>query len=277
MKLLEFFNGGCKNKVYLIAEIGLNHGGSINRAREMIASAAKTGVDAVKFQTYLTEKRVPRSSPLSAILKKCELPFEAFKELKACSNEFGLDFFSTAFDSESVAYLESIGCPAYKVASFDVPNCQLLRRIAETGKPVVMSVGMSTMPEIETAFKILSQETKNIALLYCVSSYPMAEADANLSAIKVLSEKFRCIVGYSDHSNGARVALFSVAAGARIIEKHYRINEVMDCIDAPVSITQEQMKELVSGTRRLEQMLGNGSLGLHRSERDCAGFRRITS
>ena len=132
MKNLKKYGFSTDNKVYVIAEIGLNHGGDINTAKQLIDSASRTGVDAVKFQTYLTEKRVPKNSPIFDILKKCELPFEAFKELKDYTETYNIEFFSTPFDEESVDFLESINCALYKVASFDVVNYKLLSKIADT-------------------------------------------------------------------------------------------------------------------------------------------------
>ena len=155
------FEWGIKanGKVFTIAEIGINHGGDINIAKQLIDSAVKAGADAVKFQTYLTEKRVPKDSPIFTILKNCELPFEAFKELKEYSDKKGIIFFSTPFDEESVDYLESINIKLYKIASFDVVNNVLLKKIAATGKPVILSVGMSNIDEIKNAVKILKEST----------------------------------------------------------------------------------------------------------------------
>ncbi|HJZ22997.1 MAG TPA: N-acetylneuraminate synthase family protein, partial [Candidatus Babeliales bacterium] len=226
------------NKVYVIAEIGLNHGGDINTAKRLIDSASRTGVDAVKFQTYLTEKRVPKNSPIFDILKKCELPFEAFKEIKDYTETYNIEFFSTPFDEESVDFLESINCALYKVASFDVVNYKLLSKIADTKKTIIMSVGMANLSEIEEAFKILNNKTKKLAILHCISAYPTKEEDANLSAVYTLKEKFDCVIGQSDHTNGIIVPVYAVAAGAQVIEKHYKIDENMNCVDAPVSISE---------------------------------------
>ena len=210
------------------------------------------------------------------ILKDLELPFEAFKELKKHAEKYQLDFFSTPFDKESVEYLESIETDLYKVASFDVVNHRLLREVARTGKPVIMSVGMSNLEEIEKAFSILSEGTKNIAILHCISSYPTLENDSNLSNIYKLQEKFGCIIGQSDHSNDIKVPIYAVAAGAQIIEKHFKIDENFDCIDAPVSITEVQMKKLVEEIRTLERVFGYESFGVRGVEKDTEAFRRAT-
>ena len=274
MKNLKKYGFSTDNKVYVIAEIGLNHGGDINTAKQLIDSASRTGVDAVKFQTYLTEKRVPKNSPIFDILKKCELPFEAFKEIKDYTETYNIEFFSTPFDEESVDFLESINCALYKVASFDVVNYKLLSKIADTKKTIIMSVGMANLSEIEEAFKILNNKTKKLAILHCISAYPTREEDANLSAVYTLKEKFDCVIGQSDHTNGIVVPLYAVATGAQIIEKHYKIDENMNCVDAPVSISEEQMKELIGKIRKLEKILGGGELGIKEAEVGCKIFRR---
>lgn len=274
MKNLKKYGFSTDNKVYVIAEIGLNHGGNIGTAKRLIDSAARTGVDAVKFQTYLTEKRVPNHSPIFDILKKCELPLEAFKELKEYTETYNVEFFSTPFDDESIDFLESINCALYKVASFDVVNHKLLTKIASTRKTIIMSLGMADLSEIEEAFKILNNKTNKLAILHCISAYPTKEEDANLSAIYTLKEKFDCVIGQSDHTAGITVPLYAVAAGSQIIEKHYKIDENMNCVDAPVSITEEQMRNLTKEIRRLESILGNGEFGVRVAEAGCKIFRR---
>lgn len=260
---------------YVIAEIGLNHGGDLDKARLLIDSAARAGVDAVKFQTYVSEKRAPAGMPaVLDLLRSLELPFSAFAKLKAHADAARVDFFSTAFDAESVECLEAIGCAMYKVASFDVVNKELLRAVAATGKPVLMSVGMAGLEEIREAYALLRRGAGRVALLHCVSAYPLAEENAELAAIHRLRQEFDCPVGYSDHTPGIRVPLYAVAAGARILEKHYKLDEAFDCIDAPVSITEAQMAELVAETRRLERILGQGRLGVREAEAGTVVFRR---
>lgn len=265
-----------ENSTYIIAEIGINHGGNIATARNLIQSAARTGVDAVKFQTYLTEKRVAADSPIFDILKKCELPFDSFGELKKLTEKLGMDFFSTPFDEESVACLEGLDCYIYKVASFDVTNKKFLKKVSATGKTVVLSVGMANIDEISEAYSILNEGDCNIALLHCVSAYPTAEDDANLAALTTLQEKFDCVIGQSDHTDDIVVPLYAIAVGAQIIEKHYMIDSDMGCVDAPVSITEKQMKKLVEETRRLERILGSGDLCLSEAEKSTESFRRFS-
>ena len=273
-KDLKKYGFATDNKVYVVAEIGLNHGGDIATAKKLIDSASKTGVDAVKFQTYITEKRVPGDSPIFGILKKCELPFPAFKDLKKYSIDLGVEFFSTPFDEESVDFLESINCHIYKIASFDVVNHKLLKKVADTKKTIIMSVGMSNLSEVESAFKILKSKTDNIALLHCISAYPTKEEDSNLSAIYTLKNKFDCVIGQSDHTNDIQAPLYAVAVGAQIIEKHYKINDTMACVDAPVSISELQMKKMINEIRRLEDILGDDTVVIRETEKPCEMFRR---
>jgi sialic acid synthase SpsE len=275
IKALKQYGFNTENRTYIIAEIGINHRGSVEVAKQLIDSAVKAGVDAVKFQTYMTEQRAPKGNDeIFKILKELELPFEAFKELKAYANQHQVDFFSTPFDKESVAYLESIGTDLYKIASFDVVNHALLREVAKTGKPVILSVGMSNLEEIDVAYNILKEGTDNIAILHCISSYPTKEEDANLANIYTLQEKYDCIIGQSDHTNDIFVPLCAVSAGAQILEKHYKIDEAFECIDAPVSITEAQMSQLVQETRRVEKVFGSEVFGVREAETDIVQFRR---
>ena len=244
-------------KTYTIAEIGINHGGDIELAKKLIESASRTGCDAVKFQTYITEARAPKGNKeIFEILKNCELQFDSFGILKSYAESLGLDFFSTPFDEQSIDYLESIDVEIYKVASFDIVNTKLLKKLALTQKPLIISTGMSDISEIKNALSLV--EKSPIILLHCVSAYPTEEHDANLNSIKVLEENFpSCLIGQSDHTNSIKVPLFAVSMGAKVIEKHYKINEAMDCIDSPVSITENQMKEMVQEIRNLEKIMGD--------------------
>lgn len=275
IKNLKNYGFNTNNRTYVIAEIGINHRGSIEIAKQLIDSAVRAEVDAVKFQTYITEKRAPKGNDeIFKILKDLELPFEAFKELKDYTSQYNVDFFSTPFDEESVEYLESIGMDLYKIASFDVVNHKLLREVAKTGKPVILSVGMSNLDEIKEAYEILKEGTKNIAILHCISSYPTKEEDAKLSNIYRLQEEFDCVIGQSDHTNDIIVPLYAVAAGAQVIEKHFKIDEDFECIDAPVSITEEQMAKMVKEIRRIEKIFGDVEFGIREAEKGIEIFRR---
>ena len=277
IKKLRDYGFNTDNRTYVIAEIGINHRGNIKVAKQLIDSAVRAGVDAVKFQIYLTEKRAPKGNKeVFKILKDLELPFEAFKELKKYAEQCHVDFFSTPFDKESIKYLESIETNLYKIASFDVVNRKLLSEVAKTGKPVIMSVGMSNLEEIEKAFSILKEGTKNIAILHCISSYPTIDNDSNLSNIYKLQEKFDCIIGQSDHTNDIKVPIYAAAAGAQIIEKHFKIDESFECIDSSVSITEIQMRKLVEEIRTLERIFGCESFGVRGAEKEIEAFRRVS-
>jgi len=263
------------NKTYIIAEIGINHMGNIDKAKKLIDAASRSGVDAVKFQTYITEKRAPKDNPqIFDILKKCELPFECFKELKNYSDSKNIEFFSTPFDQESVDYLKSMGITKHKIASFDVTNNSLLEYISNNSDNIIMSTGMANIDEVNKAYKTLKKgKVKNISLLHCISAYPTKEIDANLNVIKTLKENFpQCIIGHSDHTPDIKVPLYAVACGAEIIEKHFMIEP--DCVDAPVSINEEQMSNLVLEVRLLEKIMGKESLGMTKAQEGTKIFRR---
>jgi N,N'-diacetyllegionaminate synthase len=276
IKKLRDFGFNTDNRTYIIAEIGINHRGDINIAKQLIDSAVRSGVDAVKFQTYITEQRAPKGNDeVFKILKDLELSFEAFKELKEYAKQYDVDFFSTPFDNESVEYLESIGTDLYKIASFDIANHQLLREVAKTGKPVIMSVGMSNLDEIEEAYNILKEGTDSIAILHCISSYPTIEKDSSLSNIYKIQERYDCIIGQSDHTNDIKVPIYAAAAGAQILEKHFKIDEEFECIDSLVSITELQMQKLIKEVRGLEVIFGKENFGIRSSEEQAVVFRRL--
>ena len=267
-----FFNS--ENSTYVIAEVGINHGGNVNLAKKIIKSASKTGANAVKFQTYITEKRVPKDSKIFNILKRCELRKEDFKILKDFSDSVSMDFFSTPFDNESADYLDSIGVKIFKIASFDTVNIPLLKKVGSFKKTIIMSTGMTNESELDNAYNLLKKETDKIVLLHCVSSYPLDERYANLNVINTLRNKYDCLIGYSDHTNDIKIPLYAVAAGAQVIEKHYKISNEMDCVDSSVSITEDQMKKMVNEIRHLEKAFGNGKLGISDAEKGTLIFRR---
>jgi len=277
MKNLKNYGFNTSKLFYTIAEIGINHGGDLDKAKSLIDSAVRAGADSVKFQTYLTEKRVPKDSPIFDILKQCELPFDAFEKLKNHAEAQNIEFFSTPFDEESVQCLEDIGVKLYKIASFDVLNHKLLKRISKTGKTVIMSVGMANLHEIQNAYNILKEKTDRIVILHCVSAYPTDEKDANLAVIERLKSEFDCVIGQSDHTNDIQVPLYAAAMGAQILEKHYKIDNEMDCVDSPVSITEEQMLRFTYQLNKLDKILGNSEIGLLDAEEGTKQFRRVSN
>lgn len=264
-------------KTFVIAEIGINHGGNLKTAKKLIDSAVRAGVDAVKFQTYITEKRVKKNSPIFDILKKCELSFKDFEILSEYSKKKKTEFISTPFDFESFQFLNDIKVSKIKIASFDTVNLSFLKKISSFNKEFIMSVGMSKLNEIKRAYNILKKNKKNkISLLHCISSYPTKEKDSNLTCIKTLKENFNCAIGQSDHTNDIFVPLCAVAMGAEIIEKHFMIDKSMKCVDRPVSITEIQMRDLVKNIRRFENSLGKDFFGVRSAERAVKAYRRFS-
>ncbi|MFH1645370.1 MAG: N-acetylneuraminate synthase family protein [Candidatus Omnitrophota bacterium] len=276
LKNLKDFGFKTDKKRFIIAEIGINHNGDIDTAKRLIDSASASGVDAVKFQTYITEKRVSEDSPIFDILKKCELPFEAFENLKKHSKSCNVDFLSTPFDNESVDYLESIGVDLYKIASFDVTNHQFLRKVAALEKGIILSVGLSDLSEIEDAYNVISEYNKRIALLHCISAYPTEAKDANLGAICIMKERFDCVIGHSDHTDGIRISEYAAVLGAQVIEKHYMISDDMECVDAPVSITEKQMKALVESISSIDDIIGEYKVKVTKAQEFAKIFRRYS-
>lgn len=271
------FSSERKLNPYIIAEIGINHMGSIVRAKKLIISAVRAGVDAVKFQTYITEKRVKKNSPIFKILKKCELQFKYFKILKKVAEKNNIDFFSTPFDEQSFDYLHKIGVNKIKIASFDVTNLKFLKFMSKFKKTFILSVGMSKIDEIKKAYRILSNKKKNkVHLLHCVSSYPTNERDVNLACLGKLQKVFNCPIGYSDHTKDIFAPFCASLLGANIIEKHYMINSKMKCVDAPVSITEHQMKNLIKMLKRSELCYGYEKFGVRYNEKPFKIFRRFS-
>jgi sialic acid synthase SpsE len=270
----NFLQKENNNKVYIIAEIGINHNGSIDLAKKLIKSAKRSGADAVKFQTYLTDKRAHKNSPIYNILKKCELSFDSFDILKDFSNKNKIDFFSTPFDLESAAYLDYIGVDIFKIASFDVANNEFLRGLMKFKKHFILSTGMSNRAEILKVINLFKKNNKKLSLLHCVSSYPNHESQSHLACIAELKKIFPGRVGISDHTNDIFVAELAVAAGAKIIEKHFITDNRLNCPDKAVSITEEQMKNLVFNVKRIERIMGNDKLQIKKVEKKFLFLKR---
>ena len=270
-------NIGDGTPTFVIAEVGINHNGNMDDAIELIRQAKTAGADAVKLQTYLTEKRVSKDSPIFSILKQCELTFEQQERLFLLAAELDIVLFSTPFDSESVDFLESIQCPLYKIASFDSVNKKLLNKVSQCNKPVIMSTGMTNFDELEVAMDILLGDNgseQNLAILHCISSYPTKPEDANLSAINVLKKIYNGSVGYSDHTIGTEVPAFAVAAGAQIIEKHFTLDTSAEGPDHSLSADPHIFKEMIIQIRNVEKIMGQGNLGVRPAETDIVQYRR---
>lgn len=259
---------------FVVAEVGINHGGNVEIAKRLIAAAAKSGAEAVKFQTYRTEKRVTRDSPIFDILKKCELGEAAHRELARTARDAGIHFFSTPFDPESVELLESLDVPAYKIASFDIVNLSLIRSAAAKGRPLIVSRGMASAVEIDRAIEVMDTARAGYVLLHCVSAYPLKPEDANLRTIATLKRRYACPVGYSDHTIGVEVPVLAVAAGACAIEKHFTLDRNTPGPDHALSADPKDLATMVQRIRALEPILGLGEIRRLEAEQAIVPYRR---
>jgi N,N'-diacetyllegionaminate synthase len=259
---------GTAEPLFVIAEIGLNHGGSLAAALAMVAAAASSGASAVKLQSLRANRLVAASCPPPAHVEAASLRdfFRAF-ELDAhahadvCdeAHRRGLAFLSTPFDEDAVDMLERVGCDAYKIASGDITHGGLITRVARTGKPVIISTGMSDMRDVARALELVDTEGGGpVALLHCVSAYPVPCDSQNLRAIANLAATFDVPVGLSDHSTDPSAVLLAVALGATIYEKHFMLASQNDAIDAAVSATPDMLADLVRSAEAARLALGHG-------------------
>lgn len=274
---------------YIIAEISANHNHSIERAEALIHAAADAGADAVKLQTYTPDTlTIPCDNEyfkvqgtiwdgqtLYDLYKDAYTPWEWHPRLFALANELGLECFSTPFDDSAVNFLETLNVPCYKVASFEVVDIPLLKKIAATGKPVIMSTGMATLAEIDEAVQTLRKNgAGEISLLKCTSSYPAPAEEANLHTIPHMAQAFNCRVGLSDHTLGSAVAVASVALGACIIEKHFTLSRSGGGPDSAFSMEPEEFRKMVADIRMAEKALGRANYELTEKEKSSVVFRR---
>jgi len=253
-----------RDKVLIIAEIGNNHEGSYTLAEEMIGLAVEAGADAVKFQTIIPEKLVSiQQKKRIKQLKKFQLSYDEFTKLSKVAKNEGAIFLSTPFDIDSALFLNEL-VPAYKIASGDNDFYPLIEVIAEIGKPIIMSTGLVNLEELEKSVLFIkniwgkNHNKQELALLHCVSSYPTPPENANLLAMSEL-EQITDVVGYSDHTLGIEAAVLSIAFGARIIEKHFTIdNNYSDFHDHQLASNPTEFKKMVVQIRIVEKMLGSG-------------------
>ena len=270
---MDIINLNNLSSTFLIAEVGINHNGSINKAKELIDAASESGYDAVKFQTYKTETRIPDiKHDIFKILKRCELAYSDFNILKEHSEKKKIKFMSTVFDTMDYNYLESIGTSIYKISSFDLINLKLINEVSKSNKAIILSTGMGDISEIDKAYDILKKNSNNFSLLHCVSSYPLLEENSNLRAIATLKGRYECPIGYSDHTNGTDTPIYSVAVGSKIIEKHFKIDD--DCVDSSVSIDIDDSKKMIKEIRKLEKILGTGIKNCLDVEKNTKIFRK---
>jgi len=276
---------GDKQRCFIIAEAGVNHNGDLRKAKRLIEAAKKAGADAVKFQTFKTEKLVTRDAPKAGyqirnmgsaesqfqMLRKLELSKIDFKILFKHCQKNRILFLSSPFDEESADLLEALGAPAFKIGSGEITNFPLLRHVARKRKPIILSTGMSNLKEVKEAVYVIQKAgCRQIVLLHCVSNYPADPKDTNLRAMETMRNKFRLLVGFSDHTLGITVSLAAVAFGACIIEKHLTLDRKMQGPDHAASLEPEEFAQLVGGIRTIESSLGDGKKVPARSERNTA-------
>lgn len=294
--------------VYIIAEAGVNHNGQRDLAFALVDAAAEAGADAVKFQTFDAAKLASKSAPKAAyqkhstdaaesqlaMLKKLELPREWHAGLQAHARQKGIEFLSTAFDTDSLAFLVDLGMPLFKIPSGELTNGPLLWQFARSGKPLVLSTGMATLSEVEQGLAIvahaLSAETEpasiddvwrswsradwrarlhgHVTLLHCTSQYPTPFAEVNLRGMDTLAQAFGLPVGYSDHTEGILIPVAAVARGAKIIEKHFTLDRSLPGPDHKASLEPAELTQMVRDIRALQAALGDGGKTPQPSEWD---------
>jgi N,N'-diacetyllegionaminate synthase len=261
---------GPGERVFVIAEAGVNHNGEVELARQLVEAAAAAGADAVKFQTFRAEAVAATSAPKAAyqvettgsdnsqldMLRSLELGEQAYVELKRRAEERGLIFLSTPFDAASVALLDRLEVEAFKVSSADLTNIPLLEEIGSRGRPVLLSTGMADLEEIASALDVLPRA--RTILLHCVSAYPAPPQEANLRALRTMADRFGIPVGYSDHTIGHEVALAAIALGACVLEKHVTLDRTLPGPDHRASLEPSELAELIRSARTVEASLGDG-------------------
>ena len=256
--------------VFIIAEAGVNHNGSLKRALKMVDEAARTGANAIKFQAFVTESLVSDRAPKADyqkkrgqgktqrdMLQRLELSPRDFAAIAERARRRGIVMLSSAFDEASADLLEDLGVPAYKMGSGELTDIPLLEHVAKKDKPVLISTGMATLEEIQEAVSaVRAQGNNQIILLHCVSSYPSRAKDSNLRAMVLLRERFGVPVGFSDHTIGVEVPLAAAALGAVVIEKHFTLSRKLAGPDQEASLEPSEFRGMVEGIRVVEEALG---------------------
>jgi pseudaminic acid synthase len=278
-----------KYKPLFIAEISANHNGSLAQAIRLIKTAKKYGADAVKLQTYTPDTMTIKSSnsdfkiqgglwkgsTLWDLYEKAQTPFEWHKDLFDYAKKINIVCFSTPFDDTAVDLLESLKCPFYKVASFEMNHIPLIKKIALTKKPIIISTGMANLKEIDLAYKTAKKSgAKEIVLLYCVSNYPSSTSDFNFNNIKILKQRYNCKVGFSDHSTDNKVVAAAIVAGAEVIEKHIALEGQKKGFDLAFSLKGKEIKEYAQVIKDISLMMGKKYFFRNKSENQSLQFRR---
>ncbi|MEI7681442.1 MAG: N-acetylneuraminate synthase [Betaproteobacteria bacterium] len=261
-------------RTLIIAEAGVNHNGDPEMARKLVDAAAATGADLVKFQTFRADRLVTAKAAKAAyqlattaadesqheMIRKLELSEAMHDELLKRCNQSGIEFFSSAFDLESLEYLMSLGMQRIKVPSGEITNLPYLRRVGGFGKEVILSTGMSTMNEIDDALTVLEKSgtvRDKITVLHCNTEYPVPMVEVNLRAMQTIRDRFGVAVGFSDHTEGIEIALAAVALGACVIEKHFTLDRNLPGPDHRASTEPAEFRRMVSAIRNIEVALGN--------------------
>ncbi len=275
---------------FIIAELSANHGGKIEIAKESIRVAKEIGANAIKLQTYTADTLTLDSDnedfiikggtlwddkKLYDLYKEAYLPWEWHKELFRYAREIGIDIFSSPFDKSAVDFLEQFNPSAYKIASFEITDYELIRYTASKGKPIIISTGIATIDEIQDAVDICRDAGNNdIILLKCTSAYPAALEDANLKMIPSLGETFGVISGFSDHTLGSTAPITAIALGAKVIEKHFIIDKSIGGADAEFSMDKKEFADMVKAIRDVEKLLGKVDYSMSEQKKKSRQFAR---
>ena len=277
------------SRPYFIAEISANHNGIFFSAKKIILLAKKYGADAVKLQTYTPntmtipsdnkefkiKKGLWKGFTLWDLYEQAQTPFEWHKKLFDYARKLKITCFSTPFDETAVDLLESLKCPFYKVASFEMNHIPLIKKIAQTKKPIIISTGMANLKEIDLAYKTAKNNgATEIILLYCVSNYPSKISDFNFNNIRILKERYNCKVGFSDHSTENKVVATAIAAGAEVIEKHIALEGQKKGFDLTFSLKGKEIKDYVQVIKDTSLMMGKKYFFRNKSENQSLQFRR---
>ena len=273
---------GCP--AYLVAELSGNHGQSLGRAKQIVQAAKNCGADAIKLQTYTADtitidcNKEPfmfKGQSLYQLYQDAHTPWEWHSELMQTARQLDLDVFSTPFDSTAVDFLETLGVPAYKIASSEIVDIALLTKIAATRKPVILSTGMATEAEIQHAIDVLTKNgTEMLALLKCTATYPALPEEMNLRSIPAMLKRFGLVIGLSDHSMGHDVAVASTVLGASIVEKHLTLSRSDSSPDAEFSMEPREFRAMVEGIRIVEAAMGLETYGPQGREEISKKYRR---
>jgi N-acetylneuraminate synthase len=268
---LPSFNISENSQTFVIAEAGVNHGGDMNVAKQLIDVAVKAGANAVKFQTFKTEslilsnvKKAPYQQKTTSkeesqyeMLKKLEVTNEQNKELKKYCEDNNIIFLTTPFDEKSLDELDELDLPAYKIASTDTTNLPFLKKIAQKNKPIFLSTGMSYLDEVKQALETIYQYNKDVVLLQCTANYPIKDDEVNLNVINSYKKEFDILVGYSDHSVGIGAAPYSIPMGAKVVEKHFTLDKSLKGPDHLASLTPDELCEFVRIVKQVDTFMGS--------------------